>query len=74
MKKLPSLILAVMMLTSVLVVPVYADGDDTFNDSRFGERPEDGDTPVEPPNEFKEAATDKYGKTVQSKTMILKKK
>ena len=50
MKKLLSLILAVLMLVGVLVVPVYADDDDAFNDGQFSEwgDPTTPDTPVEP--------------------------
>ena len=36
MKKILSLMLALLMLVSVLVVPVYAGADDGFNDGQFG--------------------------------------
>ena len=47
MKKALSLMLAVLMLVSVLVVPVYAGENDGFNDGQFGQWG-DGETPDEP--------------------------
>ena len=47
MKKALSLMLAVLMLVSVLVVPVYAGEDDGFNDGQFGQWG-DGETPDVP--------------------------
>ena len=47
MKKALSLMLAVLMLVSLLVVPVYAGEDDGFNDGQFGQWG-DGETPDVP--------------------------